>query len=420
MNKLHVALQLIYYVFVWNNKPDKINRKTVIKSIDKVGLGLPDIKSYISALKLSRLRKIKSTSHKWTNVINAECPFINELENYGPNLAANLCRNNIFWKHVFEAFKSFFYKVKVKSKEEILAEPIFHNERIQVGKSTLKHKHWINKGIVKVVDLFDENGEFYNYEDFKLKYNLHTDFISYTGCKLAVKEFISKNGIIINDNRTRDINIALLTICSVSKGTRLYYDILTSDDIKPKCCDAWEQKLSRTIQWKSCFYLIQKIQDTNLKWFQMRIIHRILGTNIVLKEMGIIESNNCSFCNLEKERIQHLFWSCNITQQFWMRLENLFNSKCELAANVKFSEDLVLFGTQENVKTDPIFDFIIMYAKQYIFSCKVKTDEPNITSFKKILHARYKTEEYNSKIEMNPGLFAAKWHYYKPMFLEDL
>ena len=45
----------------------------------------------------------------------------------------------------------------------------------------------------------------------------------------------------------------------------------------------------------------QKIQETKLKWFQVRLLHRILETNIVLKEMGIIQSVLCDFCNLERD-----------------------------------------------------------------------------------------------------------------------
>ena len=31
--------------------------------------------------------------------------------------------------------------------------------------------------------------------------------------------------------------------------------------------------------------------DVNIKWFQMRIIHRIIGTNVMLKEMGVTNNN---------------------------------------------------------------------------------------------------------------------------------
>ena len=48
------------------------------------------------------------------------------------------------------------------------------------------------------------------------------------------------------------------------------------------------------------FLKIQKIDDIKLKWLQMRIVHRITSTNVVLKKMGII---NCEQCNYVMKRI---------------------------------------------------------------------------------------------------------------------
>ena len=50
------SLQKLCYECVWNKKLDKINRKTVHKSVQKGGLGLPHLKTFISALKLTWIR----------------------------------------------------------------------------------------------------------------------------------------------------------------------------------------------------------------------------------------------------------------------------------------------------------------------------------------------------------------------------
>ena len=41
-----------FFSFVWNNKRDRINRKTSIQPLNKGGLGIPVIKHYIKALQL--------------------------------------------------------------------------------------------------------------------------------------------------------------------------------------------------------------------------------------------------------------------------------------------------------------------------------------------------------------------------------
>ena len=52
------------------------------------------------------------------------------------------------------------------------------------------------------------------------------------------------------------------------------------------------------------FFKIQKIDDIKLKWLQMRIVHRVIATNVVLKKMGIIICEQCTFCD-EKDSIEH-------------------------------------------------------------------------------------------------------------------
>ena len=83
--------------------------------------------------------------------------------------------------------------------------------------------------------------------------------------------------------------------------------MLTHDTNKPNCCEKWEAKLNKNINRSATFKKIQKIQEIKLKWFQIRLVHRILGTNVVLKHMGIENDSNCSNCRKERDTINHLF-----------------------------------------------------------------------------------------------------------------
>jgi hypothetical protein len=46
-------LQLLCFEFIWDKKHDKIKRTTVIRNVEQGGLGVPSIKAFISALKLT-------------------------------------------------------------------------------------------------------------------------------------------------------------------------------------------------------------------------------------------------------------------------------------------------------------------------------------------------------------------------------
>ncbi len=132
------------------------------------------------------------------------------------------------------------------------------------------------------------------------------------------------------------------------------------------------------------------------------------------------QSVNCSvaFCNLEKENIEHVFWGCHVSQQFWKEIENMFNSKCEIVHGLNITEDLILFGAKRNTRTDNICDFIILFAKDYLYSCKLKKCTLNINVFKKTLLSRYKIEKHIAKIKMNYLQFSTRWCFYEPMFTD--
>ena len=67
--------------------------------------------------------------------------------------------------------------------------------------------------------------------------------------------------------------------------------------------------------WKSCFLKIHKIDDIKLKWLQMRIVHRVIATNVILKKMGIINFEQCTFCD-EKDSIELSCGSATLPDAF--------------------------------------------------------------------------------------------------------
>ena len=141
----------------------------------------------------------------------------------------------------------------------------------------------------------------------------------------------------------------------------------------------------------------------------MRIVHRVIATNVVLKKMGIINCEQCTFCD-EEDSIKHFLWQCYFARRFWRILENHISTSCETARNIKITENLVLFGVDSTVITDIIFDLIILLAKQYLYRCKFEQSVPLVSVFRKQLQRRYKLKEHNSKMAFQENAFNARWH----------
>ena len=134
--------------------------------------------------------------------------------------------------------------------------------------------------------------------------------------------------------------------------------------------------------------------------------------------MKVSDTDKCSFCRNEIEKISHLFYDCTTTKLFWDCLEKKTMEKCPLYVNLKLSKQLILFGTETNVSTDNIFDFIIILGKQFISLCRFNKCLPDFKDFCRYVQRRYVIELYNAKINGTEQWFITQWSSYKYL-IED-
>ena len=231
---------------------------------------------------------------------------------------------------------------------------------------------------------------------------------------MAIKEYCQKANITLLGTKVKEKPKFLQIILNTIKGTKVFYNILLANESLPNCCVKWSETVLEPCDWMKVFEKIHKVKEIKLKWFQIRLFHRILATNIVLQKMQIVESNLCSFCKSTKETIHHLFWICTITQKFWTDFERLINS-LDLAPRLTLSKELILFGTDGRTKTDEILDLILLLVKCYIYKCKYENSVPHLIGFKHYLKYKYEIDEYISKINMEVSEFKQKWCGYIPL-----
>ena len=82
--------------------------------------------------------------------------------------------------------------------------------------------------------------------------------------------------------------------------------------------------------------------DTKLKWFQYRILCRILTTNDYLYKRKVNDSDRCTLCKTEKETIRHLLWDCTYTETFWKRIFDWITNNTALLRSFKITEQLLI------------------------------------------------------------------------------
>ena len=108
------------------------------------------------------------------------------------------------------------------------------------------------------------------------------------------------------------------------------YNILISESkYTPSGKTKWNVTFNTSdMEWITNFKIpFIVIQNSKLQWFQTRINHYILGTNVILNKIDPSVSDKCYFCKRESESIEHLFWECTKVQEILIVLERELDNK---------------------------------------------------------------------------------------------
>ena len=120
--------------------------------------------------------------------------------------------------------------------------------------------------------------------------------------------------------------------------------------------------------------------DIKLKWFQYRILYRVVITNDYLYKRKVIDSDRCTFCKTEKETIRHLLSDCFYTETFWKYFLEWITKNTPHVRSLNITKQLIIFGVKDDVTTDKVLDPIMLMAK-YIFRCRCLKTIPNFCLF---------------------------------------
>ena len=413
-------IQDAVYRFIWNRKPDRINRKASTCNTDLGGIGIPNIKAYVNALKLTWVKKIHCSDHKWKHTFISSYPILENIKKLGYSLPISLMCNNPFWVHVFNAYEMFGKKIVIEKKDDFLSEPIFFNSNFTINNKPFYYRDWAQAGIFSVKDLLEDDGSFLTLQNFKDKYNIQeNNFLKFIGCINTIMKYCRKINITLDENISSSENsLVFQKLFLPIKGSRLYYDILNNVNTNHKFCAKWDEKLGIQHNWKNIFLAIHKIKDIKFKWFQIRIVTRILGTNSALYHMNIKDSYLCSFCSLQRESLEHLFYDCIIVSNFWDELKNLLSNNNCVRRDFSIDVNVALFGHCKDSDSNEICYYVLLAARFYIYRCRCSGQLPSLLSFVNYLSNLYNVLRYISLKNQNIEKFDRDWQIWKCIITE--
>jgi len=207
--------------------------------------------------------------------------------------------------------------------------------------------------------------------------------LEYYGIIKAIKKY--KESLHLKDepspNTTEAKPYAILQ--SERKGTKAIRNILRQNiRLLPKAVAKWNNTFLGQ-DWPAIYSSLKNsTSDTKLKWFQYRILCKVVTTNDYLYKRKVIDSDRCTFCKTEKETIYHLLSECIYTGTFCKYVLEWITKNTPHVCSLNTTEQSDIFGVKDDVTTDKVLDPIMLMAK-YIFRCRCLKTIPNFTCFSK-------------------------------------
>uniref|UniRef100_A0A3B3HNI1 Reverse transcriptase domain-containing protein n=1 Tax=Oryzias latipes TaxID=8090 RepID=A0A3B3HNI1_ORYLA len=263
---------------------------------------------------------------------------------------------------------------------------IWNNEDITIQNKSLFKQNWIDKKIIYVSDLFDENGTILDYGRFLNKMCFPVTSKEFNGVMKALPSGLIQlmtSHLKYQDASKIDSSLMINGIDILNKKCNNKYIRNTLSEkrhITPKGEIFWNNLLN-DINWKKAWLLPDTFCINNkVKEIHKKILHNIYPTNMFISKFSNIE-NNCSFCIDFPESVLHLFYFCKHSLEFWNQLECFVNSKfnCNVALNLK---QIVAYFNSDDKKVEKSINLLLLLSKFYIHKCRIKKTTPNFTIFK--------------------------------------
>ena len=143
----------------------------------------------------------------------------------------------------------------------------------------------------------------------------------------------------------------------------------------------------------------QVTNDFALRSFQYKFLHRIIPTQRFLFLRKISDTELCTFCEGDIETMEHLFYGCAISQQFWNDVIQLLRTQCGIFRELAKVD--ILLGNPE-LKT--IENILILFTKRYIFRCKCRKSLPRLVEWLSKLKFEHEAEHKKATMTNDIGL----------------
>ena len=219
-----------------------------------------------------------------------------------------------FWAEFRNAF----------STEDDSTSIIWNNKNIKINGKPVFYKRFFDKNLISIRQLRLHFNNAESLDLIRTDLELNCNFLVWAGLRSAIpvssrekeNDVRLTNTLGFYDNNT-------FFDATLAKSRGYYRFFIRQKATLPNSANKLQSEFNIDATNLIMFYSLPKLVclETYLRDFQSKVLNYITCTNILLKKMGIVQSDLCTFCNLTKENIEHLFFSCSFSLKFWKDFE---------------------------------------------------------------------------------------------------
>ena len=424
---VYEQIEKIVYKFLWKGKRAKIPMNLLKRPRDQGGLGLVDMRIKNSSLKIAWIFRNEQYVRTQIEAIIPE--YMGELFWDCTMSKVDYCKNSdvkSFWIQIAaEWFELTWEQHRGQiDPEHIPNQIIWFNSFVKISGNTIYYKEWCKQGLMYISDLFDRNGNVYDYEQMQNKYGREISWLQYH----ALINAIPREWRMYVKNITTPTECKTTTLYSKIKlqkqiVKKIYKIKINDNDMEiRKAYKKFHKHVQVEFeQYYHAFIDIRKCTDiTKYRDFQYRLLVNAIHTNNRLYYWGKVSSTTCEYCYKEKQTISHLMYTCEKVQKIWKKLVNFMEKCTEINVNELELNLENVFLNKLHAKPTHIVNFITLIVKQYIYCCKCSGIQLSFKALIGHIEKIYQMCRYNAQSSPSGNKTINKWAPYSGAKIENL
>ena len=268
----------------------------------------------------------------------------------------------------------------------------------------------MNAGVIFISDLMYSRNNVESFNIAKDKGLMGSNYLMWTAVRCAVPKYLRNLTVERNVLNTLELKCGNKDFHPLTSKSKNFYASLIKE--KAKHSRGFTKLMSdfhlSEEETRKAFVLGKFVAlETFVQCFQFKILNDILFLNTRLQKIGRIQSDLCTFCQTSPETLEHFFYRCSFSIEFWNKFENFWLTVTR--KQIKLDYINIILGILD--QRSNLLNYFIILGKLYLWNCRKNKQVPLFLSFEDVVKRKYEIEKLiASQSILNLKYFQAKWN----------